>query len=71
MSEKAQMPFPVIVDGRRDSGTPISPQQPGACDTPGVGGAAFVLAGAIIMGLERSIEMASLHAAEFGVGMMT
>jgi hypothetical protein len=44
-------------------------QQPGACDARGVGAAAFVLAGAIIMGLERSIEMASLHAAEFGVGM--
>jgi hypothetical protein len=28
-----------------------------------------VLAGAIITGLARSIEMASLHAAEFGVGM--
>jgi hypothetical protein len=44
-------------------------QQPGGGDTPGVAAAPVALAGAIIVGLARSIEMASLHAAEFGVGI--
>ena len=50
-------------------GTPDPFQQPVVCDTPGVGAAEFVLTGAIMAGLARSIETASLHAAEFGVGM--
>lgn len=44
-------------------------QQPDGGDTPGVAAAPVALAGAIIVGLARSIEMASLHAAEFGVGI--
>jgi hypothetical protein len=44
-------------------------QQPGGGDTPGVAAAPVALAGAIIVGLARFIEMASLHAAEFGVGI--
>jgi hypothetical protein len=44
-------------------------QQPGGGDTPGVAGAPVALAGAIMVGLVRSIEMFSLQAAVFGVGM--
>ena len=44
-------------------------QQPGGGDTPGVAAAPLALAGAIIVGLVRSSETLSLHAAEFGVGM--
>jgi hypothetical protein len=44
-------------------------QQPDGGDTPGVAAVPVALAGAIIVGLARSIEMASLHAAEFGVGI--
>ncbi len=46
-----------------------SVQQPGACGAPAGGAAAVALTGAIIVGLARFIETASLHAAEFGVGM--
>jgi hypothetical protein len=44
-------------------------QQPGGGDTPGVAEAPVALAGAIMVGLVRSIEMLSLQAAVFGVGM--
>jgi hypothetical protein len=44
-------------------------QQPAGGDTPGVATAPVALAAAIIVGLARSIETLSLHAAEFGVGM--
>jgi hypothetical protein len=44
-------------------------QQPGGGVTPGVAAAPLALAGAIIVGLVRSSETLSLHAAEFGVGM--
>jgi hypothetical protein len=44
-------------------------QQPGGCDTPGVAVAPLALVGAIIVGLVRSRETLSLHAAEFGVGI--
>src|SRR6516165_5077283 len=44
-------------------------QQPGGGDTAGVAAAPLALAGAIIVGLVRSSETLSLHAAEFGVGM--
>jgi hypothetical protein len=47
----------------------ISAQQPDGGDTPGVADAPVALAGAIIVGLVRSIEMFSLQAAVFGVGM--
>jgi hypothetical protein len=43
-------------------------QQPGG-ETPGVAVAPVALAGAIMPGLARSMVMASLHDAEFGVGM--
>jgi hypothetical protein len=44
-------------------------QQPDGGDTPGVAEAPVALAGAIMVGLVRSIEMLSLQAAVFGVGM--
>jgi hypothetical protein len=44
-------------------------QQPEGGDTPGVAAAPVALAAAIMVGLVRSIEMLSLHAAVFGVGM--
>ena len=44
-------------------------QQPEIGDTPGVAAEPVAFAGAIIVGLARSIETLSLHAAEFGVGM--
>ena len=44
-------------------------QQPCGGDTPGVPTAPVAFAGAIMAGLARSIEMFSLHAAEFGVGI--
>jgi hypothetical protein len=49
---------------------PVSLQQPAAGDTPGGGTVVVVLTGAIIVVLARFIETASLHAAEFGVGMI-
>ena len=48
--------------------TPL--QQPEAGETPGVAAAPVALAGAIMGGLARSIEMFSLQAAVFGVGIM-
>jgi hypothetical protein len=47
----------------------ISVQQPDGGETPGVAAAPVALAGAIMVGLVRSIEMLSLQAAVFGVGM--
>jgi hypothetical protein len=44
-------------------------QQPDGGDTPGVAEAPVALAGAIMAGLVRSIEMLSLQAAVFGVAM--
>jgi hypothetical protein len=44
-------------------------QQPAGGDTPGAAAEPVALAGAIIVGLARSIETLSLHAAEFGVGI--
>jgi hypothetical protein len=44
-------------------------QHPVGAATPGVAAAPVAFAGAIMAGLARSIEMFSLHAAEFGVGI--
>jgi hypothetical protein len=44
-------------------------QQPEGGETSGVAAAPLALAVAIVFGLVRSIEMLSLHAAVFGVGM--
>lgn len=44
-------------------------QQPGGGEAPAIEVVAVALIGAFIAGLVRSIEMASLHAAEFGVGI--
>jgi hypothetical protein len=44
-------------------------QQPDGGETPGVAVAPVALAGAIMPGLARFSVTASLHAAEFGVGM--
>jgi hypothetical protein len=44
-------------------------QQPGGGVRPGVAAAPVAFTGVIIAGLARSIEMFSLHAAEFGVGI--
>jgi hypothetical protein len=57
----------VCGDGTRVVET--SAQQPDGGDTPGVAEAPVALAGAIIVGLARPIEMVSLQAAVFGVGM--
>jgi hypothetical protein len=46
-------------------------QHPVGAATPGVAAAPVAFAGAIMAGLARSIEMLSLHAAEFGVGITT
>lgn len=43
-------------------------QQPGGGETPGVAVAPVALAGAIVAGLARSIDMLSAQAEEFGVG---
>jgi hypothetical protein len=45
-------------------------QQPDGGETPGVAVAPVALAGAIMPGFARLIDTLSLHAAEFGVGMM-
>jgi hypothetical protein len=44
-------------------------QQPEGGETPGVAAAPVALAGGAMVGLARSIEMLSLHAAVFGVAM--
>jgi hypothetical protein len=56
-------------DVRSLSGLVRPRQQPEGGETPGVATAPLTLAGGIMVGLARSIEIFSLHAAVFGVGM--
>jgi hypothetical protein len=57
---------------RQDVSSPsglVRPRQQPEGETPGVATAPLTLAGGIMVGLARSIEIFSLHAAVFGVGM--
>jgi hypothetical protein len=58
-----------VVNGGRSNEHSMRFQQPEGGETSGVAAAPLALAVAIVFGLVRSIEMLSLHAAVFGVGM--
>jgi hypothetical protein len=61
---------PVSQTNSMEGGTWVADfQHPAGGDTPGVAAEPAALVGAIIVGLARSIETLSLHAAEFGVGI--